>query len=286
MNAPSESVALAELRLAKPFLKWAGGKTQILPQLEPHFPKVYSAYFEPFLGGGAVFFRLRPPQAVLSDSNPELIAAFVAVRNRPIELMEALDRHAERTNRTYYYEIRRQQPTKLSPVDRAARMIFLNKTCFNGLYRVNSRGEFNVPYGLDYYPGKTPILYERESLLEASRLLKSARLLVKDYQSAVKAAGKGDFVYFDPPYHPLSPTSGFTSYTKEVFGDPEQRGLAETVRNLHGRGCKVMLSNSPTHLVRSLYEGFHQTSVRARRAINSKGTRRGEIDELLVTNYE
>lgn len=263
-------------------MKWAGGKAQLLSQMEPFFPKDFRTYFEPFLGGGAVFFHLRPVAAVLSDSNPELINAFAMVRDDPEGLMEELDFHfPRRKEEQYFYAVRAQDPAALSPVQRAARTIFLNKTCFNGLYRVNSDGRFNVPWG-GY---KNPTLYNRENLLAANALLKGRKLLLSDYRKACARAKVGDFVYLDPPYHPLSETSQFTGYTKEDFGSRQQRQLAETCRRMDKRGVLFMLSNSATPLVRSLYEGFQARVLRAKRAINSKGTGRGAIDELLVTNY-
>lgn len=266
-----------------PFLKWAGGKGQLLAQMDRFLPKQFRTYYEPFLGGGAVFFYLQPKRAVLSDSNPDLVGAFLAVRDDPKDLMNALDRHnSGRLSESYFYEIRdRLNPSDLSPVGRAARTIFLNKTCFNGLYRVNARGKFNVPWG-NY---KNPRLYDRGNLVRASRLLRGKKILLVDYRKALTAANFGDFVYLDPPYHPLSETSRFTSYTKEDFGDKDQRKLAETCRRLDRRGVLFALSNSPTPLVLSLYEGFHIERLKAKRAISSKGTGRGPIDELLVMNY-
>ena len=278
----SRARPVVEVRPPGPFLKWAGGKGQLLGQMAPHFPKEYRTYFEPFLGGGAVFFHLQPEKALLADLNPDLVNAFQVVRDHPAALMETLDHHAElRMSEEYFYEVRRQEVSALSSVERAARTIFLNKTCFNGLYRVNSRGGFNVPWG--GYPN--PTLYDRVNLLSSSAHLQGKIVLLADYRKACGRARKGDLVYFDPPYHPLSETSGFTSYTKEDFGDRDQTALAQTFRRLDKRGCLVMLSNSPTPLVRSLYEGFRIEVLKAKRAINSKGTGRGAIDELLVMNY-
>jgi DNA adenine methylase len=250
--------------------------------MEPFFPKNYRTYFEPFLGGGAVFFHLRPEKAVLSDSNPELVNAFKVVRDNVVGLMRMLDEHLpRRTDEAYFYNVRATDPSTLSLVGRAARTVFLNKTCFNGLYRVNSKGDFNAPWG-GY---SNPTLYDRENLLAVSDALSGKRIVLADYQTACSRAKIGDFVYLDPPYHPLDETSNFTSYTKEDFGNQEQRKLAETFRRLDKRGALVMLSNSATPLVRSLYEGFRIEALRAKRAINSKGTGRGVIDELLVMNY-
>jgi DNA adenine methylase len=275
-------VSITSLKVPQPFLKWAGGKAQLLPQMNPFFPKTYRTYFEPFLGAGAVFFHLRPGSAVLSDSNPDLVGAFLAVRDDPAGLMEALDRHwKQRLSERYFYKVRALDPSKLASVDRAARTIFLNKTCFNGLYRVNASGHFNVPWG-GY---KNPTIYSRENLLAASDLLKGKKILLADYRKACSKANIGDFVYFDPPYHALSRTSSFTSYTKEDFGNTEQRELAEVYRKLDSKGAHLMLSNSSTPLIRTLYEGFRIETLRAKRAINSKASGRGTIDELLVMNY-
>jgi DNA adenine methylase len=250
--------------------------------MTPYFPKRFGKYIEPFLGGGAVFFHLRPKRAILSDSNPDLVNAFQVVRDHPAALMNALDGLARfRLSEEYFYQIRRWDPSTLSPVGRAARTFFLNKTCFNGLYRVNSKGAFNVPWG-DY---KNPSLYDRENILVASALLRRKTILLDDYREVCARARKDDFVYLDPPYHPLSQTSSFTGYTKEDFGERDQIALAEVFGELDSRGCRVMLSNSPTPLVRPLYDKFHVEVLKAKRAINSKGTSRGAIDELLVMNY-
>jgi DNA adenine methylase len=266
-----------------PFLKWAGGKGQLVAQLDRLLPKQFHTYHEPFLGGGAVFFHIRPHRAVLADSNPDLIDTFLAVRDDPRGLMAALDRHGVgRLSEDYFYHVRdKVEPSQLTRVERAARTVFLNKTCFNGLYRVNAKGKFNVPWG-GY---RNPRLYDRLNLVHASRLLRGKKILLADYRRALATANLGDFVYLDPPYHPLSETSRFTSYTKEDFGEQDQRNLAETCRRLDKRGVLFALSNSPTPLVLSLYEGFRLERLRAKRAISSKGTGRGPIDELLVMNY-
>ena len=255
----------------------------MLSQLDHFLPNKFHTYYEPFLGGGAVFFHLQPKRAILSDANPDLIGAFLAVRDDPHGLMAALDNHsAGRLSESYFYEVRdKTDPSHLSPLARAARTIFLNKTCFNGLYRVNSSGKFNVPWG-DY---KNPTLYDRRNLIRVSRLLHGKKILLADYRGVLSTANFGDFVYLDPPYHPLSETSRFTSYTREDFGDRDQRELADTCRRLDKKGVLFALSNSPTPLVLSLYEGYHTERLKAKRAISSKGTGRGPIDELLVMNY-
>jgi DNA adenine methylase len=268
---------------AVPFMKWAGGKSQLLGQMHPFFPTKFERYIEPFLGGGAVFFHLHPKKAILSDSNPDLVNAYQVVRDDPQTLMDELDHLTEyRLSQDRFYEVRGWDPSGLSHVRRAARTVFLNKTCFNGLYRVNSKGEFNVPWG-GY---KNPTLYDRGNVIAASSLLQGKSILLSDYRRACGIGREGDFVYLDPPYHPLSETSRFTSYTKEDFGEREQMELAETFRRLNKRGCLLMLSNSGTHLVRSLYEEFRIETLRARRAINSNGSGRGAVDELLIMNFE
>lgn len=265
-----------------PFLKWAGGKSKLLAHMSCHFPKDYGKYVEPFLGGGAVFFHLRPRKAVLSDSNPELVNAFEVVRDNPEELMSALDTHySHRKNRDYYNGIRAQNPAELSQVDRATRTVFLNKTCYNGLYRVNSKGQFNVPFGRY----SNPSLYDRDNILADSETLQGKILIHDDYRRVCRRARGHDFVYLDPPYHPLSATSSFTGYTKDSFDEDDQVRLAATFRAMDARGCRVMLSNSSTPLIRELYEGFTIITLRAARAISCKGNGRGKIEEVLVMNY-
>ncbi|MCI4346432.1 MAG: DNA adenine methylase [Thermoplasmata archaeon] len=263
-------------------MKWAGGKGQLLVRFERYFPPEYSRYFELFLGGGAVFFHLKPEHATLSDTNAELIHLYSMVRDDPAGLMAALDVHAGRRNqKTYFYEVRKQRSEALSPAARAARTVFLNKTCFNGLYRVNSRGEFNVPFG--YY--RNPTLYSVDAIRRASRALGGAALLAEDFRTAGTRPRGRDFVYLDPPYQPISRTSAFTDYTREGFGEKDQRDLANLFHDLDRRGCFVMLSNSATPMLKELYAEYSQKLLPARRAINSKGSGRGAVDELLVTNY-
>ncbi|MGC2359227.1 MAG: DNA adenine methylase [Thermoplasmata archaeon] len=265
-----------------PFLKWAGGKGQLLGQMTGFFPGGFKTYYEPFLGGGALFFCLLPTHAVLSDSNPELIQVYKSVRDDPDGLMAELDEHrGHALSEAYFYKVRRQNPHSLSPLERAARTVFLNKTCFNGLYRVNSRGEFNVPFGRY----SNPALYVEANIRSASDALKGAELLIADFREVCKRPRKGDFVYFDPPYQPLTRTAAFTDYTREGFGEQDQRDLADLFRRLNKRGCWLMLSNSSTLKIRGLYQDFGPMTVKAKRAINSKGTGRGVIDELLVMNY-
>jgi DNA adenine methylase len=266
---------------AKPFIKWAGGKWQLMPLFAPHFPSFQqiNRYFEPFLGGAAVFFYLQHPHSFLSDSNAELIELYQVVRDDAENLIEALRNH--RNEEGYYYEVRAQNPASLSPVQRAARLIFLNKTCYNGLYRVNSQGQFNVPFG----KYKDPTICDAEGLRAASLALQYAEITASDFEQAVSNVRPNDFVYFDPPYQPLSKTSSFTAYTSDKFDDKEQERLARVYRDLDRRGCYVMLSNSNTPLIRKLYAGFHVIEIQASRAINCKPEGRGKIIELLITNY-
>jgi len=273
---------------AQPFLKWVGGKGQLLAQFDEFFPADTERYIEPFVGGGAVFFHLRHRwpdlRASLRDNNSELINTYGVVRDFPQELMGRLDAHLARyeaDRETYFYLVRSQHHLAADEVvERAARMIFLNKTCFNGLWRVNAGGKFNVPRGSH----KNPALYVRANILAATFALQGAHLAVQDFRESMNEAGRGDFVYIDPPYVPLSPTASFTSYTKEDFGADEQRELAALFREGAGRGARLMLSNSDTPLVRELYGGFSIRTVRARRSINSVGAKRGEINEVVVTN--
>lgn len=278
---------------AAPFLKWAGGKNRLLRQFARLFPPgPVARYFEPFVGSGAVFFHLRGQgfarEYSLADVNPELINVYTVLRDDLAALIEALALHkAEHAAhaRNHYYRVRDwdRQPdwAEASPVRRAARMIYLNKTCYNGLWRVNSKGHFNVPLGRYHNP---PILDEPK-LRAASSALAGVRLGAQPFDVVLDQAGPGDFVYFDPPYVPLSSTANFTSYTRDAFEEPEQRALAETFQTLDRQGVRVMLSNADAPLVHSLYAGFRLEQVRARRAINSRAGKRGPISEVVVLNY-
>jgi DNA adenine methylase len=266
-----------------PFLKWAGGKSQLLSSFEPFLPKRFNRYLEPFVGGGAMFFNIYGRNdrlsASLSDLNSELINCYSAVRDNVEELIDVLKQH--RNEREYFYEIRSLDTQKLSSLERAARLIYLNKTCFNGLYRVNSRGQFNVPFG-SY---KNPRTCDEENLRAASTALQQVVLTAQSFSDAMEQAKRGDFVYLDPPYQPLSATANFTSYTSRCFMEKDQQELAAAVRKLDKRGCRVMLSNSDNEFVRDLYDGLRIETVYATRAINCRGDRRGKISEVLVLNY-
>lgn len=274
--------------MAKSFLKWAGGKQQLLGQYEPFFPKIINNYIEPFLGGGAIFFYLASKKIIngkvyLCDNNKELIITYNVIRDNVDELINRLDNYKSKHSKDFYYRIRDlDRNTMLTdPIEIAARMIYLNKTCYNGLYRVNSKGQFNVPMG-SY---KNPQIYIPDILLEASRVLRNAIIEVKDFRDAILVAKKGDFVYFDPPYHPLSKTANFTNYTSTSFSDKDQEDLANLYKSLDTKKCKCMLSNSMTPLIRTLYSNFSLIPIQANRAINSKADRRGTITEALVMNY-
>lgn len=274
-------------RNPSPFLKWAGGKTSLVPELLRYAPSRIANYYEPFLGGGAFFLALfatsKNFKAILSDANAELINAYKVVRDSPGELIQVLSRleaeyHRSTSKSGYYYEKRSWRPS--SHVESAARLIFLNKTCYNGLYRVNSRGEFNVPFGRY----KNPRILDEENLRAVSRALRAtnAQLGCSDYKSAVSNCGEDDFVYLDPPYQPKSKTSSFTDYTPGGFSEQDQVELAEEFKRLVDRGCPVLLSNSETPLISSLYKGYDTMSVTVNRPINSVGSRRAGYKELVI----
>lgn len=269
------------------FLKWAGGKLQLIEQFENLFPHKFRNYYEPFIGSGAVFFyvksKLEPNKVLLSDTNEELINCFLIVRDKPSELVELLLNHRKKHSKEHYYAVRSIESNRLDRVNRAARLIYLNKTCFNGLYRVNSKGQFNVPFG-DY---KSPSIFDKNILFQASQLLQGVDLEVMTFEKVLDFAGKDDFVYFDPPYIPLSKTSSFTRYSKSDFSMKEQKRLCEVFETLDSRGCFVMVSNSDHALTRELYRQHKKNTVvvRAKRMINSVGSKRGAINELIITNY-
>lgn len=243
---------------ALPFLKWVGGKASLLRQLEEFFPHQIDRYFEPFLGGGAVFFHLKHRfpdlRPFLRDGNKELINCYRVVRDRPNELMRLLDEHIKgfrADGDRYFYDIRKQHDLT-DDLARAARTIFLNKTCFNGLYRVNAKAEFNTPVGSN----KNPNLYSRANLLAASDALQAAQLESQDFRKVVDEARRGDFIYFDPPYLPISAFSDFKRYTPDQFREADQVELARVFRELDAKGCRVVLSNSEHPRTRELYAGF------------------------------
>lgn len=279
MTRASAAIQTPSIPHASPFVKWVGGKRALLPELAARFPVRFNRYFEPFLGGGAVFFHLQPERSVLSDFNAELIDTYVSVRDDVDGLIQHLAAH--RNDEEYYYALRAQDPTSLSRLERASRLIYLNRTCFNGLYRVNARGGFNVPYGKH----KNPTICNEPGLRAASVALQGAAISHRSYAAVLEEARPGDFLYFDPPYHPRNATANFTSYTADSFCERNQADLADTFRELARRGCKVMLSNSDTPLIRDLYADFHVEVVMAPRFVNRDASKRGPVSELVVRNY-
>lgn len=262
---------------AKPFLKWAGGKTQLLAEILARVPKQYGRYYEPFLGGGAVFFGLRPDRATLSDINPDLIATYTAIRDEVDAVIEALQGY--RCDRDDYYRVRAQPQHDMTTAQRAARLIFLNRTCFNGLYRVNRQGQFNVPFGRY----TNPTICHADNLQQVSRAMRKMRLRCQPVAAIARQARRGDFVYFDPPYVPLSATAQFVGYARGGFALDDQKRLARLFAALARRGVQVLLSNSDTPLVRHLYRKFRIDQVMARRRINRSADGRGAVAEVLVS---
>ncbi len=273
----------------KPFVKWAGGKRQIIDKLKEYAPLEFGTYYEPFVGGGAFLFELSPRIAVINDSNKELMNVYECIRDEDKfdKMCKELNYHEANHSEEYYYHLRnldrdKKKFHKIADYKRAARTIYLNKACFNGLYRVNSKGEFNVPFGK-----KNKInTYEGQNLGVICGFLNyhDIKILSVDFEEAVKDAKEGDFIYFDPPYD--SDTATFNSYTEDGFDKVEQRRLASVFKNLSDRGCYVMLSNHNTVLVHELYKGFYFHYIEAKRNINSNGKKRGTVEEVIITNYE
>lgn len=263
---------------AKPVLKWAGGKSALMPQLMASFPSSFQRYIEPFFGGGAVGLALREGrECVLNDRNPELVNLYEVIRDTPSDLLRALDSLAARYSEAFYYELRAANPS--SAVERAARTLFLNKTGFNGLYRENARGVFNVPFGKR---ARCPTLYDEENIARVSARLRHATLRNVDFEEILDETRPGDFVYCDPPYEPLSSTSSFNSYTGGGFSRGEQTRLKSACERAASRGAFVAVSNSSAHFIKDLYQSWDIRPILARRAINSVGSARGEVEEVLV----
>jgi DNA adenine methylase len=267
-----------------PFLKWAGGKRQLVERILRLVPERVGTYFEPFVGGGAVFFALvargRPfRRAVLGDANEELIRCYAAVRDDVAGVIRALTQH--RYDRDVYYEVRARDPTKLSDARRAARLIYLNRCGYNGLYRVNRAGQFNVPFGRY----KDPVICDVSRLRAAASALTGVTLVAGDFERTLRGARPGDFVYLDPPYVPLSATSSFTAYARAPFDAAAQARLARKLRDLGARKVRALLSNSDCSETRQLYDEGLSEPVPVRRAINSVATGRGAVGELLVKSY-
>lgn len=266
-----------------PFLKWPGGKRQLLHELLKRFPKEYNRFFEPFVGGGALFFKIKPEYGYISDINPDLINLYEVVQNNVEELIDNLKKH--QNNEKYFYKLRSVDRTqdykRWSNIEKASRLLYLNKTCFNGLYRMNSDGHFNVPFG--FY--KNPNIVDEDNLIACSTLLKKTEIALSSFEEVGKKARKNDFVYFDPPYVPLNKTSSFTKYYKDDFDLDAQFSLRELCDKLDERGVHFMLSNSYTETVKDLYKNYNVKTVKANRAINCKADGRGKINELIITNY-
>ena len=264
--------------MAKPFLKWVGGKQQLLKHLHNQLPRKYDYYIEPFLGGGALFFSMFSKKALIADSNAELINAYIVVRDNLDGLIEALRTHVNDSD--YYYKIRALKPYELSSVDRASRFIYLNKTCYNGLYRVNSKNEFNVPFG----KYKNPTICDSRVLKVASRALQGVNIQATYFQNILTNIPENSFVYLDPPYLPVKFNS-FVSYSKKGFGLEEHEALASCFEALTDKGVKILLSNSNTDWVIDRYSDYKIIKVNARRSVNSNGKKRGDVTELLIRNY-
>lgn len=270
----------------RPFIKWVGGKRQLMQEIKSAMPSSFDTYYEPFVGGGAVLFSLQPEKAVINDYNEELVTAYKTIRDNVEELIEHLKHHENESD--YFYNLRaidrEEDFIYLSDVEKTSRFIYLNKTCYNGLYRVNQKGYFNTPFG----KYKNPDFVNEQVLRGVSQYLNQNDIKIKsgDFEEAVQTAKKGDFVYFDPPYDPLNETSAFTSYTENGFNENEQIRLKLLCNQLDQKDVKFMLSNSNTEFIRDLYSDYSIQIVNAKRSINSVGHKRGNVEEVLVTNYD
>ena len=269
--------------IPKPFLKWAGGKRQLISQIDKFLPKNYNKYIEPFIGGGALFFYLLPKKAILNDINTDLINSYRIVKDNVNDLIKHLKHHKNESD--YFYEVRGvdRNPeiyNKMSDVEKASRIIYMNRCCYNGLYRVNSKGQFNTPFG----KYKNPTFCDVKNLKAVNLALQNVKLTNKSFECILEFAEKDDFIYFDPPYVPVSDSANFTSYTKENFGPKDQIKLYELFKTLDEKGCKVMLSNSYSEFILDLFKEYNIEYLQAKRAINSNASKRGAIKEVLVLN--
>ena len=278
------------LSTPKPFVKWAGGKRQLIPVLNENLPKIFGTYYEPFLGGGALLFHILTKQnkqkCSLSDLNPDLVLSYAVIRNRVDELIHSLKNHEKKyrkNSESYYYSIRESNPS--DEIEKTSRLLFLNRTCFNGLYRVNRKGKFNVPLG----KYTNPNIVNEENLRAVSSILDSNRVLIqcRDFEAVLGDAKKGDFIYFDPPYQPISQTANFTSYTNKDFTYDDLSRLAKLCTDLDAKGCKVLLSNSDSAEVVDMFvkKPWKINKIRATRSINSDSKKRTGHFELLIKNY-
>ena len=271
--------------LVVPFVKWAGGKRQLLPELIKRVPK-FTTYCEPFVGGGALFFYLQPKKAIINDFNKDLINTYIAIQNDVESLIQHLSTY--KNDSESYYKIRELDRTplfhRMSATEKASRLIYLNKTCYNGLFRVNSMGEFNSPFG-SY---KSPNIVNEPTLRAIHNYFQNADVtfLSGDFEAAVKGLKKGTFVYFDPPYDPVSASSNFTGYTNLGFGKQEQRRLKEVCDELNAKGIRFLLSNSATDFILDLYKEYNIEKISAKRVINSNANNRGNVDEVLIRHYD
>lgn len=267
-----------------PVLKWVGGKTKLLPEIRARMPTTYRRYYEPFVGGGALFFALAPETPIIGDMNPALVEMYIAVAQHTegiIDVLTYMRQQYQVRGEKYYYMVRAEWNVghyNRSVVQRAAAFIFMNKTCFNGLWRVNKAGKMNVPAG----KYKNPTIFDPDALHAVAPLLRRTQIKNLDYKATTDTAGEGDFVYMDPPYDPINKTSNFTGYVKEGFGDKEQGELAVHARALRDRGAHVLVSNNDTEFIRALYSDFKIDAVRCARPINSKGDKRGEVNEVII----
>jgi DNA adenine methylase len=271
---------------ARPFLQWVGGKREMIPQYQAYLPTQFGDYYEPFLGGGAMFFHLEPRKAVIADNNPELIKAYEAIRDHPTEIIDLLQLLRRKHCKELYMSIRAFDRKvdifkQLKNYEIAARMIYLNQTCFNAVYRVNKFGQFNVPIGSSL----NRVICDPLAIRKASISLQSARVECADFAEVLSSAKTGDFVYLDPPYYPVSEYSDFTRYTKEKFYQKDQTRLRDIFKDLASRGCQVMLSNSDSQVIRDLYADFNIHTVYSGRNLSSKSTSRGKVPEIVVTSY-
>lgn len=280
----TDSVVLSEEPLGffpnevsiKPFLKWAGGKTQLIPELAKLIPLQYNKYIEPFIGGGAFFFFLNPEKSIISDSNAELITTYKAVRDNVEAIIKLLSKY--KNEETFFYKIRSLDTAKLTDIERAARLIYLNKTCFNGLYRVNKKGEFNVPFGK-----RDNNFLNKETLRDASEFLQNTKILNSDYLKTLqKYAKPGDFIFLDPPYYPVGKFSDFKRYTKEFFYHQDQVKLRDEFDRLVQLGCHVLLTNSDHPTILELYKNYEIRIIETKRLISSNPETRVGKDIIVI----
>lgn len=279
---------MAKNKLLVPFLKWVGGKRQLMPEIRKILPKGVAnrPYYEPFIGGGALFFDLQPKRAIINDYNEELINVYTVIRDNPNELIEDLKKH--KNTAEYFYEIRAidRQPlfNNLTKIERASRIIYLNKTCYNGLYRVNNAGEFNTPFG----KYRNPNIVNEPVIRAVSKYLNSPQIQILngDYELILRDIPTNSFVYLDPPYHPISESSNFTGYVQGGWNEEDQLRLRDICNRLNDNGIEFVLSNSASDFIREIYSDYIIHIVQASRAVNSNPSKRGQVGEFLIRNYE